>query len=165
MSIQTNKKERTMLQTTKIFAITLLAILFLSGKNYAQQWSTEQKAVWAGVEEYWATAASSDPMSFLKYFDDSYFGWSYENEMPGSKSDAVKSLTYWLKKGKVQYYVINPAKIWVNGDFAYVHYYYNQVTEGSDGKPNTERGRWTDILMKKGGKWMLVGDHGGEIKK
>jgi hypothetical protein len=26
-----------------------------------------------------------------------------------------------------------------------------------------EKGRWTDILMKKNGKWMLVGDHGGEV--
>lgn len=143
----------------------LFVVLILSGSTAAQQWSPEQKEVWAGVEEYWAASASSDPMSFTNYFDDSYFGWSYENESPGTKSDAVKSLNYWLKKGKIQYYIIKPAKIWVNGDFAYVHYYYTQVSENSDGKPNTERGRWTDILMKKNGKWMLVGDHGGEVKK
>lgn len=154
-----------MLQSTKIFAIIFLAVLFFSGKNFAQQWSAEQKAVWAGVEEYWAVSTSSNPLSFLNYFDDSYTGWSYENETPGTKADAVKSLSYWLNKGKVQFYSITPAKIWVNGDFAYVHYHYAQVSEAPDGKPNTERGRWTDILMKKGGKWLLVGDHGGEIKK
>jgi hypothetical protein len=32
------------------------------------------------------------------------------------------------------------------------------------GTPVTEKGRWTDILMKKDGKWMRVGDHGGEIE-
>jgi ketosteroid isomerase-like protein len=152
-----------MLQTTKIFAIILFAVLFLSGKNYAQQWSAEQKEVWAGVEKYW-DVNQSNPMDFLQYFDDSYLGWSYENGAPSGKSDVTKSFSYWTKKGKEQYHIITPARIWVNGDFAYVHYYYTQVTEGSDGKPNTERGRWTDILMKKGGKWMLVGDHGGEIK-
>lgn len=144
---------------------TLLFTLLLISNNFAQEWSAEQKAVWAGVDEYWAASLSSDPMSFTNYFDETYQGWSYENEAPGSKADAVKSLSYWNKKGKMQYYVIKPAKIWVTGDFAYVHYYYTQVTESSDGKSNTERGRWTDILMKKGGKWMLVGDHGGEIKK
>ena len=36
--------------------------------------------------------------------------------------------------------------------------------ETNDGKPITERGRWTDILIKKNGTWMLVGDHGGETK-
>ena len=36
------------------------------------------------------------------------------------------------------------------------------VNEGAEGKPMPERGRWTDIVMKKGDKWVLVGDHGGE---
>jgi len=152
-----------MLQTTKIFAIVLFAVLFLSGKNYAQQWSAEQKEVWAGVEKYW-DVNQSNPMDFLQYFDDSYLGWNYENGAPSVKSDVTKSFSYWTKKGKEQYHIITPARIWVNGDFAFVHYYYTLVTESTDGKPNTDRGRWTDILMKKGSKWMLIGDHGGEIK-
>ena len=142
-----------------------LLLLFLFAANVsAQQWTDEQKAVWAGVDAYWKVSMTDKPMDFLSYFDDSYFGWSYDDEAPGTKADAVKSLGYWTTKGKVVYYIITPSKIWVNGDFAYVHYYYTQVTESADGKPNTEKGRWTDILMKKGDKWMLVGDHGGEIK-
>lgn len=144
--------------------VILIAVGIVNSSN-AQTWSAEQKAVWAGVEEYWAASASGNPMSFLDYFDESYTGWGYETETPGTKADAVKSLSYWLNKDKVQYYIITPAKIWVNGNFAYVHYHYVMVTEGADGKPNTERGRWTDIVMKKGNKWLLVGDHGGEIKK
>ena len=143
----------------------LLFFFFLSANQMlAQQWSSEQKSIWAGVEEYWAISTSNDPLSFLNYFDDTYTGWSYDSETPGTKADAVKSLNYWLKKGKTQFYIIKPSNIWVNGDFAYVHYHYTQVMESTDGKPTTERGRWTDILMKKNGKWMLVGDHGGEIK-
>lgn len=143
------------------FAILVL-FLFISNIS-AQQWTEEQKAVWAGVEAYWAVSLTDTPMDFLSYFDDSYFGWSYDYEAPGTKADVQKSLGYWTSKGKVVYYIITPARIWVNGDFAYVHYYYTQVTESPDGKPNTEKGRWTDILMKKGDKWVLVGDHGGEI--
>ncbi|MDZ7625864.1 MAG: nuclear transport factor 2 family protein [Ignavibacteriaceae bacterium] len=142
---------------------TLLLFLFVANVS-AQQWSDEQKAVWAGVEAYWAASASGNPMSFLDYFDESYLGWSYDNETPSGKSDAVKSLGYWFTRQNAVYYSSDPTKIWVNGNFAYVHYYYTQVSESNDGKPTTERGRWTDILMKKGDKWMLVGDHGGEIK-
>ena len=91
-------------------------------------------------------------------------GWSYDSEAPSVKSDVVKSSSYSSKKGKEAYHILTPARIWVNGDFAYVHYYYTQVNESNDGKSKTEKGRWTDILMKKNGKWMLVGDHGGEIK-
>lgn len=140
-------------------------LLFLFAANVsAQQWTDEQKAVWAGVDAYWKAGLSDNPDDFLNYFDDSYYGWSYENGIPGTKADVQKSYSYWSKKGKVKYYTITPARVWVNGNFAYVHYYYTQVSENAEGKSNTERGRWTDILMKKGDKWMLVGDHGGEIK-
>lgn len=152
-----------MKQKTKIFLIILVAFLLQGGKGMAQQWSPEQKDVWAGVEKYWEVN-QSDPLAFLQYFDDSYLGWEYSNGAPTTKSDAAKYFSYWTKKGKEQYHILTPAKIWVNGDFAYVHYYYTQLIESADGKPNTARGRWTDILMKKGGIWMLVGDHGGEIK-
>lgn len=148
-----------------MYKLSLLFALFVfSLTAFAQEWSAEQKDVWAGVEKYWAASASDNPMSFLEYFDDSYLGWSNDMGAPGTKADVVKSLSYWLKKGKVQYYTITPAKIWVNGNFAYAHYYYVQVTEDPTGKPKQEKGRWTDILMKKNGTWMLVGDHGGEIK-
>ncbi len=146
-----------------------LALLFISALTanitFAQQWTDQQKAVWAGVDAYWAVSMSDNPGNFLNYFDDSYIGWSDENEAPSTKADAQKELNYWMTKGKVVYYTITPAGIWVKDNFAFVHYYYTQVTEGLDGKPMTERGRWTDILMKKDGKWIMIGDHGGRIQK
>jgi len=142
----------------------LFLFLFFTNFVSAQQWTDEQKEVWVAVDTYWAASMSEYPMSFLNYFDDSYYGWSYDNEAPDTKADTKKSLTYWTTKGKVAYYIITPARIWVNGNFAYVHYYYTQVYEDTNGKPSTEKGRWTDILMKKEGKWVMVGDHGGEIK-
>lgn len=140
------------------------AVILLTGNIFAQEWTSEQKEVWAGVEKYWQVN-QNNPMEFLNYFDASYLGWGYENEAPSTKNDVTKSFSYWTKKGKEQYHILTPARIWVNGDFAYVHYYYTTVRENSEGKSNTERGRWTDILMKENGTWMLVGDHGGEVKK
>ena len=145
------------------FLITLTIVLLQSLNIYSQQWSAEQKDVWAGVEKYWEIN-NNDPIADIKYFDDSYLGWSYENEAPGTRDGVVKYKKYFSTKVKPQFNILTPARIWVNGDFAYVHYYYTQVSEDKDGKSNTEKGRWTDILMKKNGTWMLVGDHGGEIK-
>ena len=138
--------------------------LFLAGLSSAQEWTAEQKEVWAGVQKYWEIDEDNQ-LAFLEYFDDSYLGWSYNSQAPGTRDDAVKAFTYWTKKGKPKFNTLTPARIWVNGNFAYVHYYYTQVTELNDGTPRQEKGRWTDILMKKGGKWMIVGDHGGEVKK
>jgi len=142
----------------------LFSFLLLTSFTSAQEWTDAQKEVWAGVETYWKIN-ESNPMDFLSYFDDSYLGWSYNNEAPGTRDGAVKSFTYWTKKSKRQFHSLTPARIWVDGNFAFVHYYYSEVTENNDGKPSSAKGRWTDILMKKNGKWMLVGDHGGEIKK
>jgi ketosteroid isomerase-like protein len=63
------------------------------------------------------------------------------------------------------FYTITPVTIWVNGNFAYVHYFYTSVNVNKDGKRNWEKGRWTDILTKKDGKWIMVGDHGGKTSK
>ena len=142
---------------------TFILVLMLAYSTQAQQWSPEQKDVWAGVQKYWEIN-NSDPLAYFKYFDDSYLGWSYANEAPGTREDALKSSKYSSTKVKQQFNILTPARIWVNGDFAYVHYYYTQVSESNDGKSNTEKVRWTDILMKKNGTWMIVGDHGGEIK-
>jgi len=145
-----------------IFTV-LIAVIILSAYAQAQQWTAEQKEVWAGVERYWEIN-NNDPLADLKYFDDSYLGWSYDSEAPGTRDGVVKYKKYFSTKQKSQFNILTPARIWVNGDFAYVHYYYTQVSEDKDGKSNTEKGRWTDILMKKNGTWMLVGDHGGEVK-
>ena len=149
----------------KLFVVSsLFLFLFITNLTSAQQWTDEQKDVWKGVETYWAISASDHPVDFINYIDDSYCGWSNEFNAPISKKDLHKALNYWSKKVKTAYYVITPAKIWVNRNFAYVHYYYSEVFEGNDGKPVTEKGRWTDILIKKDGKWIIVGDHGGETK-
>jgi ketosteroid isomerase-like protein len=145
------------------FSFSILFLFLFVSNISAQQWTEAQKEVWAGVNAYWEAGMSDDPSGILSYFDESYFGWNYESDAPAPQSHVVKSMTYWYTKGKTKLYTLTPARIWVNGDFAYVHYYYYMVNESNEGKPMAERGRWTDILMKKDGKWMLVGDHGGKI--
>ncbi len=144
--------------------LVIIFFAFIANSAVAQQWNADQQDVWKTVEAYWAVDMSDKPAEFLNYMDDSYNGWYTEDPAPTTKADAQKQITYWTNKMKAAYYSITPAKIWVNGNFAFVHYYYTEVVEDKDGKPMTERGRWTDILMKKDGKWLMVGDHGGPLK-
>ena len=98
----------------------------------------------------------------MKYFDDSYLGWSNDNDAPANKEETEKMFKYYSSKRKVQLNTLTPARIWVEGNFAYVHYYYTELSENKDGSTNEEKGRWTDILRKKNGTWMIVGDHRGK---
>jgi ketosteroid isomerase-like protein len=132
----------------------------------AQEWTSEQKDVWTGVEKYWAAATSGDAQAFLAYIDESYKGWDNSGLVPMNKANTGKWIEYGSKTRKVLVYTITPLAIWVNGNFAYVHYSYNEVDKNTEtGKTSDNSGIWTDILMKKDGKWLLIGDHGGRTSK
>ena len=147
-----------------IFVSIILSTLYAFSLN-AQQWTDAQKEVWEAVKTYNDLASQGDIQGFLSYFDEFYSGWPYTIDAPGDKEQVITFVNYWLPNYKSLYQTLTPAKIWVNGNFAYVHYYYTDLSEDKDGKKKLEKGRWTDILMKKNGKWIMVGDHGGETSK
>jgi len=145
-----------------VLFVFIMPFLFLVNVQ-AQQWSAEQKEVWKSVETYNELSAARDE-GFLSYFDDSYRGWEYNSDAPDGKESVKKIISHRDPNIKILYSTLIPATIWVDGNFAYVHYYYTMVSEDKDGKRQFEKNRWTDILMKKDNKWVMVGDHGGEIK-
>ena len=137
----------------------LFVVILLSGNSFAQQWSDAQKDVWAGVEKYWDV---DNAQTFLTYFDDSYMGWSNQSLVPQSKANTAKWIENDMKNNTPILHTLTPLTIWVKGDFAYVHYSYSQLSkDNKTGKETPSSGIWTDILMKKDGKWVLIGDHGG----
>jgi ketosteroid isomerase-like protein len=155
------------MKKVNLLFLTLMVVVLgsISSVN-AQEWSAEQKDVWAGVEKYWAASASGDAQAFLVYFDENYKGWDNQSVVPQNKSNTSKWIEFSAKTNKTLVYTLSPQTIWVKGDFAYVHYFYNEVDKNTEtGKNERNSGKWTDILMKKDGKWMLVGDHGGRTLK
>ncbi len=147
-----------------ISTITILfVVVLLSGNTFAQQWSAEQQDVWAGVQKYWDVSAKGDVQGFLSYFDDSYMGWSNQSRIPQSKTNTSKWIENDMNNNSTVVSTITPLTIWVKGDFAYVHYTYAEITQDKKtGEKKTSSGTWTDILMKKNGKWVMIGDHGGQ---
>ncbi len=147
-------------------SIVALVALFATNASYAQQWTAEQQDVWSGVEKYWQASASGDAQAFLAYFDESYKGWEYQSKVPQNKESTGKWIEYGMQRGKVLFYTLSPVTIWVKGDFAFVDYFYDEVVKDNEtGKNKARSGKWTDILMKKDGKWLLIGDHGGRTSK
>lgn len=132
---------------------------------HAQEWSAAQKDVWKSVEAYWALDAKADVEGFMAYFDPSYVGWSYDSPVPGDKATVKKFITQEYQMSKTLVYDIKPVAIQVHGNFAFADYYYMQLVKNAEGKTEEIKGRWTDILMKEGDRWMLIGDHGGRIRK
>jgi ketosteroid isomerase-like protein len=129
----------------------------------AETWSAEQKEVWKNVEAYWALDAAGDSQGFLAYFHSDYQGWNYNSAIPGSKQRATKFITHAHRVAKTLVYDLQPMTVRVYGETAFVHYFWTRVGKDAEGKEKRESGRWTDILRKQDGKWVMVADHGGEI--
>ena len=150
---------------SKIIFLPVILLFAISSISFSQTWSAEQKEVWAGVNTYWEVSSSGDAEAFLNYFDDSYTGWSYNSKVPQSKSNTGKWIKNDMSRNSTVLYTLTPVTIWVKGDFAYVNYFYGQLEKNKEGKEKPTQGQWTDILMKKDGKWVLVGDRGGRTSK
>jgi hypothetical protein len=65
---------------------------------------------------------------------------------------------------KTTYLEVKPVANRIFGDVAIVHYYYSMIYKDAEGKDKTDKGRWTDILLKQGNRWVMIGDHGGSRK-
>ena len=148
----------------KVIFVSFLLVITTLNLN-AQQWSPEQLEVWKVVQTYTDLANKGDVEGFLSYFDESFLGWPYGSDAAHDKSARAAWIKYYLPLSTNLVSTITPEAIWVTDNFAFVHYYYSDVSKNSDGKVSSESGRWTDILMKKDGKWLMVGDHGGQTSK
>jgi len=150
----------------KIFVVMAVLGFIALGSTplFAQEWSEAQKEVWDTIKKAWELSAQRDLDGFLSMLHDDYSGWYYESAMPGSKESARKWGSYYYKKTKVLVWDIKPVAVKVHGNFAFVHYYYSLLHEEKKGEEEFSQGRWTDILKKEGDKWLLIGDHGGEME-
>jgi len=154
-----------MKKIVKTWLLVNIILFSLSQVTFGQSWSAEQKEVWSGVEAYWEVSSKGNADAFLEYFDESYIGWSYNAKVPQNKSNTSKWIKHDMLSNSNVLYTLTPVSIWVKGDFAFVNYFYAQIEKDKDGKEKPTSGHWTDILMKKGNKWVLIGDHGGRTSK
>jgi len=142
-------------------ALAALCATFVTAPLFAQEWSDAQKEVWKNVEAYWALWAQRDLEGFLDYSHSDFSGWRYGSPLPNNKASARKWLTHFFEIRKILVYEVNPVAIQIHGNFAFVHYYYDHRYKDVEAKEKSAQGRWTDILMKQGKKWVVIGDHGG----
>jgi hypothetical protein len=132
---------------------------------HAQEWSAVQKEVWKNVEAYWGLYAQGNLEGYMGYVHTDYRGWSYNSALPSDKASSQKWVDHDIKTTKTLVYDVKPVAIQIHGNIAFVHYYYAQLVKDVEGKEKASSGRWTDILMKQGDKWVMIGDHGGQTSK
>jgi hypothetical protein len=146
-------------------ASVVLLLVLLAGSLYTQEWSAAQKEVWKNVETYWGLAAKGDIENFITYYHPDFCGWNINSYLPQDKACREKFGRYNVLTNKTVLQDLTPVAIKIHGNVAIVHYTYVEITKNLEGKEKTEQGRWTDILLKQGDKWIMIGDSGGAIPK
>ncbi len=149
----------------KLCLVVAVLMLLPSAYLFSQEWSAAQKEVWKNVEAYSALADAGNVEGFMAYVHNDYLGWNYQSALPNDKATVRKFVEFQFKNSKTLLTSIKPAAIGVFGNVAYVHYYWMAAYKDAEGKEKWESGRYTDILMKQGDKWVMIGDHGGRTSK
>jgi ketosteroid isomerase-like protein len=123
-----------------------------------QKWTKAEKEIWKTVHGYWS-APSIDEL--MVYWHPDFMGWNVNEPMPHDSTMARLMLTNELNNRKTLVTKIAPTGLKIHDDVAIVNYHYTVLYEDPDGDQEIEQGRFTDILKKDNGKWLLIADHGG----
>jgi len=144
-----------------LFAVILF--LAFTQNILAQQWNAEQQEVWETINAQWQ--ADKDGKNWVDEFvHPDCFGWNNSTPMPSNKSNTTRWFKAYQSISKTLEYQITPTAIIVKDNFAIAHYYYVILNENYDKKIEREIGRWTDILIKEGDKWLFIAWQGGADK-
>lgn len=150
----------------KIRPMWLSALLLaFAGTVTAQTWSAEQQEIWQFEQTQWQMAKNEDMswMDTMVHPNLSY--WDSGQQSPQDKASLGRWTRYDSGNNTVLEQELFPISITITGNLAVVHYRYMVARENYKKDRETVSGRYTDILLKEGGKWMFISWAGGDDPK
>ena len=143
-----------------IVLIALVSFLaFTSMRSYGQEWTKEQKELWAVVESSWKAWSDNSVDKMMANVHERYLGWSDDMPMPSDKATIEKFFRKYANKLTEMDFEIIPARIVVVDNVGVVHYYfYYTYAYGEPKKTVQKNGKYVEFYVKKGNSWLLIGD-------
>ena len=144
---------------------SILAFALVAGAAAAQTWSPEQQEIWKFEQLQWKMAMEKDSSWIDKMVHPNLSYWETGRPGPEGKAGLVKWNRYNDASGTVLEQELFPISATITGNVAIVQYSY--VTAREDYKKDREisTGRYTDVLIKEGGRWLFIGWAGGDDPK
>jgi hypothetical protein len=146
--------------------VLLVLVLSLCGASVsAQTWDAGQQEIWRFEEEQWRMSAAKDLSWIETMVHPNASVWG--NTWPGPQSK--KSLARWNKYEAADSTTLEqeifPISATITGNVAVAHYRYRVVREDTKKERVVVTGRYTDVLVKEGGKWLFITWAGGDDPK
>jgi hypothetical protein len=144
--------------------LLLLALATQAGTSVAQTWSPEQQEIWRLEDQQWKMNAAKD----LTWIDTMVHAnlTFWDTAFPGPQNKA--SLSRWAKYNTASTILeqeIFPISLTITGNVAVAHYRYHVVSENYKKERETVNGRYTDVLIKEGNRWLFITWAGGDDPK
>ncbi len=143
----------------------VLAFAVLAAPASAQTWSPEQKEIWAFEEQQWKMEGAKDASWIDKMVHPNLSYWDVARPAPQNKASLQRWERYNLANSTVLEQEIFPIACTITANVAVVQYRYETARENYKKEHETVTGRYTDILIKEGGRWQFIAWAGGEDPK
>jgi hypothetical protein len=146
-------------------SLALFCLLLLPTLAAAQTWNAEQQEVWKLEEQQWQMSKDKDISWIDKMVHPNISYWDVDQPGPQNKA----SLQRWNRFNNANATVLEqelfPISMTITGNIAVVQYRYSVARENIKKERETATGRYTDVLVKEGGRWLFIAWSGGDDPK
>jgi hypothetical protein len=149
------------------FSVSLLslALAVFAGAAAAQTWSPDQQEIWRFEEQQWKMAKEKDLTWIDKMVHPNLSYWDVDRPAPQNKASLLRWNRYSNTNATVLEQELSPISLTITGNIAVVQYSYSIARENYKKERETATGRYTDVLVKEGGRWLFLAWAGGDDPK
>lgn len=148
-----------------LLGLLCLALVAHIGTVSAQTWNSEQQEIWRLEEQQWKMNAAKDMTWIDTMVHPNISFWDSGFPAPQNKASLSRWSKYNYANSTILEQEIFPISVTITGNIAVVHYRYQVAVENYKKERETVAGRWTDVLIKEGGRWLFITWAGGDDPK
>lgn len=146
--------------------LVLSLLLLLCGSSSvpasAQTWTPDQQEIWRLEEAMWQRDTAKDLTWIDTYWHANGTSWGIDHPVPRNRASVARWDKYAYGNYTVLEHELFPLSITVTDNVAVVHYRYRIASEDRDKKREVVTGRYTDVLVREGSRWLIITTVGGD---
>ena len=146
----------------RLAVISALSLAFLPMLAAAQTWTAEQQEIWRLEAQQWQMAKDEDLTWIDQMVHPNITFWDVDQPGPQNKESLARWNRYSSAASTVLEQELFPISVTITGNLAVAHYRYSIVRENYKQERETATGRYTDVLIKEGGRWLFIAWAGGD---
>ncbi|CAN5483228.1 hypothetical protein BH20ACI3_BH20ACI3_39640 [soil metagenome] len=145
--------------------LVLIAVCLFPSVASSQTWTPEQKEIWRLEEQQWKMSAAKDASWIETMVHPSISFWQTDQSMPRNKASLARWTRYNDTNATVLEQEIFPISVTITNNVAVAHYRYQIASENYKKEREMVTGRYTDVFVKEGNRWLFITWAGGDDPK